>query len=156
MIPRTQIPQQLALEQIAADELTVDPETGCWTTNFKPSNTDGYVQRTGNIGGTRKTVLQHRLYFAAEFGEMAAALTLDHLCRDRACCNPQHLEAVDQRTNVLRGEGQAAKHAAATHCPQGHAYVGENLYLPPRGGRACRACVREAGAQYRAKRRTTA
>ncbi len=63
-------------------------------------------------------------------------MQLDHLCRVRCCINPDHLEVVTQRENILRGNGTAAVHAKKTHCPQGHEYS----YRDKRGRRVCRIC----------------
>lgn len=74
-------------------------------------------------------------------------IVVDHKCRLRACCNPDHLEAVHEIVNVLRGESPAAKHARRTHCPSGHEYTPENTYVWRRGNRSmrcCRACRRAA------------
>lgn len=65
---------------------------------------------------------------------------MDHLCRNRACCNPHHLEPVDNRTNLMRGDTHAAHNAAKTHCVRGHEFTEANTYVVPRGGRACRKC----------------
>lgn len=76
-------------------------------------------------------------------GPVASGLTIDHLCRVRDCCNPEHLEPVTHRENLLRGDTVSARNVAKTHCPQGHPYSGENLILrhyPNRVGRVCRAC----------------
>jgi len=58
----------------------------------------------------------------------------------RARSNPLHLEAVTQRENILLGVGASARNAAKTHCPRGHAYTTDNIYVTKRGGRECRAC----------------
>lgn len=75
----------------------------------------------------------------------------DHLCRNRACVAAAHLEPVTGVENIRRGDaGQAtgARMLAKTHCPQGHPYGGENLYVASNGDRHCRACQCE-----RARRR---
>lgn len=75
-------------------------------------------------------------------GPIPEGLVIDHLCRNRGCVNPDHLEAVTQRENILRGEGLAAANARKTHCPKGHPYSGENLYVVPSSGRRqCRICA---------------
>ena len=71
---------------------------------------------------------------------------VDHLCRNRGCVNPSHLEAVTHKVNVLRGEAVTAANAVKTHCIRGHEFSTENTYWrPDRTGRQCRACryVRE-------------
>jgi len=71
-------------------------------------------------------------------------LTIDHLCRVRHCVNPDHLEPVTMRTNLLRGEGFTAINAVKTHCKNGHPFDDENTYWTRPGDRACRACNRIA------------
>jgi hypothetical protein len=78
---------------------------------------------------------------------------LDHLCRNRACIAPAHLEPVSHRENVLRGTSVSALAAAKTHCPQGHPYSQENTYLRPNGHRKCRTCKREGDRRRAARQR---
>lgn len=62
-----------------------------------------------------------------------------------ACVNPDHLEPVTQSENLLRAEGVGKGNTRKTHCPQGHPYSGDNLYLAPsRPNRMCRACRRQS------------
>jgi len=83
-----------------------------------------------------------RLIYALERGEFDNALVIDHLCRNRWCVNPWHMEPVTGVENVLRGVGPAATHARETHCKRGHPFTEENTY-PNHNGRGCRACKRE-------------
>lgn len=101
-------------------------------------NNRGY----GTFGDGVRAVLAHRWSYEHHHGPIPAGLELDHLCRNRACVNPAHLEPVTHRTNLLRAESGPARNGAKTHCPDGHPYAGDNLYLPPSGGRACRTCIR--------------
>jgi Flp pilus assembly pilin Flp len=92
-------------------------------------------------------VLAHRASYEAYVGPIPEGLTIDHLCRVRACVKPAHLEAVTMRENVLRGIGPAAIHARQTHCKRGHLLAGEHVYQSPEGHRRCRTCQLEAHAE---------
>jgi len=83
----------------------------------------------------------HRLAYTEMVAEIPAGLQLDHLCRNRACVRPDHLEPVTGRVNLLRGETFTAANVAKTHCPRGHEYAGENMRVDG-GHRTCRACER--------------
>jgi CxxC motif-containing protein len=88
-------------------------------------------------------------------GPVPEGLVLHHRCGNRACCNLDHLEVTDNRTNTLLGNGCFARCARATHCPRGHEYAGENLYVRDGKYRGCRACdrIRGAAAYLRKKER---
>jgi hypothetical protein len=83
----------------------------------------------------------HRIAYELMRGAVPEGAHLDHLCRNRACVNPWHLEPVSQRVNVLRGVGATATNARKTHCRYGHAFTTENTRTY-RGGRKCRTCGR--------------
>lgn len=117
-------------------------DTGCWHLN-KSVNRNGYAQLTWRENGKLSNTA-HRLAYTALVGPIPDGLVLDHLCRNRRCVNPAHLEVVTQRVNILRGEGQAAANATKTHCPKGHPYTVENTWVSRTGSRTCRACKTEA------------
>jgi hypothetical protein len=81
-----------------AKKVVVDEATGCW-------NWTGGIDSHGYSVASRsgKTVSGHRLSYELHVGQIPDDRELDHLCRNRRCVNPQHLEAVDRRTNILRG-----------------------------------------------------
>lgn len=98
-------------------------------------------------------VLAHRWAWENAHGRpVPKGLDLDHLCRNRACVNPDHLEPVTRRVNTLRGVGPTAINAEKAECPSGHPYSGSNLYVNPYGGRECRACSRESARRHRARK----
>lgn len=121
------------------DRSIPEPMTGCWFWTGS-LNTCGY----GQIYIDGRMPHAHRAAYEAVYGKVPPGLELDHLCRVRSCVNPDHLEAVTHRTNVLRGESVSARCAAITHCPVGHPYAGENLYTRTSdGARLCRQCHRD-------------
>lgn len=100
--------------------------------------------------------MAHRLSYAAHLCAIPAGLTLDHLCRVRACCNPEHLEVVTGRENTLRGVGLTAGYARQTHCLLGHELDGANLQIRATGWRTCRACQIQRSKDYRQRQRVLA
>lgn len=87
-----------------------------------------------------KYVAAHRFAFESAQRPVPDGYELDHLCRTPACVNPEHLDVVSHRENMLRGETFAAEQARRTHCPQGHALAGSNL-IRYRDHRQCRECT---------------
>ena len=78
-------------------------------------------------------------------------LSVDHLCRNRRCVTPEHLEPVTNRENILRGNGATARHARQTHCKRGHPLVGKNLQATRlrNGERICVACKNDRNSRNR-------
>lgn len=100
--------------------------------------------------------LVHRVVYMALIGSIPEGLTLDHLCRNRLCVNPTHLEPVTNKENILRGEAFSAKFARRDCCAHGHPFTEENTYrYVYKGidqGRICRTCHRERERRYRRRR----
>lgn len=111
----------------------------CWEwTGTRRSN--GY----GAFKPTETTQqLAHRYAWELLRSPIPAGLVIDHLCRNRACVNPDHLEVVTLGENTRRGFGISTWNRLKTHCPQGHPYSVENTYIHPKGSRICRICIRE-------------
>ena len=129
------------------DKVQPDPLSGCWLwTACRQAS--GY----GKYGIGNKVFYAHRLAYEDANGPIPDGLEIDHLCRTPACVNPEHLEAVTHRENLLRGDGFAGAQARQTHCKRGHAFDAENTSVDKLGERACRTCIR-AGDRRRWRRR---
>lgn len=130
------------------NKYVVNATTGCWEWQRAITNGYGVVQ---DLRAHRQTQA-HRAVYELHHGPIPEGMTLDHLCRNRACVNPNHLEPVSRGENVLRGEGHAAVNARKTHCKRGHEFTPENSYYAPNGkGKRCRECfktLRRKGGPY--------
>lgn len=125
--------------KVNKDGPVLNPELGhCWEWTACLASKSRY----GLFFTPGRTGVAHRFAYEWLVGPIPDGLTLDHLCRNRACVNPAHLEPVLPRTNVLRGVGVTAHNAAKTHCKRGHPLTPENVYYR-KGGRQCRLCNRE-------------
>lgn len=128
-------------------------ENGClvWTGVLDPH---GY----GKIKSGGRGYSTHRIAWTWFNGrEIPKGMTVDHLCRNRACCNPVHLDICTPGENALRSPMTLPSiHKAKTHCPQGHPYAGENLIVNNKGNRWCRACGIEHKRAYRARKAVAA
>jgi hypothetical protein len=126
-------------------KIRIDEASGCWIWQGA-STSGGYgVIRFRRTPGERGTynAPTHRVSYLIHVGPIPEGLVLDHLCRVRLCCNPDHLEPVTNRENILRGVSPSARNAHMTHCDYGHPLAGANLYIKPgRGDRACLVCKR--------------
>lgn len=129
-------------------------ERGCWVFSPPARNGYGYIGVT-NEDGSKRNVLTHRLAYETIVGPIPVGLEIDHLCRNRACCNPDHLEPVTRSVNTLRGDSPALarqRRLSRTHCKNGHPFEGDNLRLTPKGVRMCVTCRREKGREHDRRR----
>ncbi|TMD08313.1 MAG: HNH endonuclease [Chloroflexi bacterium] len=122
--------------------ISPEPNSGCWLWT-------GARFQHGDYGAVRwngRAAYAHRVVYELAREPIPPGLTLDHLCRVRACVNPAHLEAVTMYTNAMRGVGVGARKARQVVCPRGHVYdVLDGL------GRRCSICRNETGRQRRAR-----
>lgn len=120
---------------------------GCW--EWMASRThEGY----GRVRWQRRNANAHRVVYELLVAPIPNGLTIDHLCRNRWCVNPAHLEPVPLRENIARGRGVGVLNAAKTHCKHGHEFTPENTYTNVKDGkRHCRECGRQANRRSRAR-----
>lgn len=123
-----------------------DPDTGCW-------NWTGYLNPSGygqwKSGGIQ--TLTHRVMYALRYGPIPVqargsmdAPVVDHVCRNRRCCNPAHLRLISQGENTLCGEANSAKNARKTHCKNGHQLPETKNKFGQRVCKICRAAYERA------------
>lgn len=127
------------LPKNVSSKIIIPTNSGCWEWNAAKTNGYGVVQHNGRVQRA------HRVVYECLIGPIADGLELDHLCCNRGCVNPHHLEPVTGTVNILRGNSMSARHARQTQCKRGHDLSVENVYLRKRGDkveRFCRACAR--------------
>lgn len=128
-----------------------EPNSGCWLWTHRVTG-EGYAMYWN--WPTKQWRIAHRHAYLTFVGPIPEGLHLDHLCRVRCCVNPDHLEPVTPLVNTRRSTA-GWQNRAKTHCPRGHPYAGDNLFMRPRRDgqeRHCRTCAREATRKSRAKR----
>jgi hypothetical protein len=121
------------------DRLSIAGSSECWEWKGRLNNA-GYGMVWRRKGERPRTVLVHRFVYELVRGPIPSDRQIDHLCRNRACGNPQHMELVTSRENTLRGEGPTAQNARKTHCIHGHEFTPENTIWEKKG-RKCRMCA---------------
>ena len=114
-----------------------EPNSGCWlwAGTVTPAGYGQITLRKQNFGA-------HRLVYQLHGGVIPEGLQLDHKCKVRCCVNPEHLEPVTMRENILRGDGPFAINKRKTHCKRGHEFAPPNVRIKKGKFRACIACER--------------
>ena len=129
-------------------KFAVDEKTGCWL--WVGARTP---RRSGLWYGVFNHVYAHRIAYELHKGPIPKGLVIDHWCSIGLCVNPSHLQAVTQAENChwTAMRGRSGPRRQPTHCPHGHPYAGDNLYLHKGVHRMCRTCVRENTRRWRVK-----
>jgi hypothetical protein len=117
-------------------------DSGCWEWT-------GALDRLGygQVHWQGRRQRAHRAVYEATGNVIPDGLELDHLCRNKRCVNPSHLEPVTHSENLRR------HYATVTECPQGHPYDDANTYITSSGKRRCRTCRTNQQRQRRARKR---
>lgn len=127
-----------------------EPNSGCWL--WIATNRGGY----GRVKFRGRLCEAHRVSWVLYRGDLPDNLDIDHKCRNRCCVNPDHLEPVSHRINVLRGVAPTAVNAAKTRCVNGHEFSRENTIETVSAAgtvyRKCRECGRKRSREYMRRR----
>ena len=116
-----------------------------------------WLWTSANIGGkykyghftvNYKQVYAHRLSYELLVGQIPPNMTIDHLCNNKLCVNPEHMEVVTLQENIRRRDPFNRKYTKKTHCKRGHEFNEENTYYY-KNSRNCRKCLNIATKKYR-------
>lgn len=126
-----------------------DLQESCWTVPQKLT-AQGYVR----VKVKGKLVYLHRLTYETFIGKIPDGLVIDHLCKERSCCNFNHLEVVTLAENTRKGDAWLFN-KSKTHCPQNHQYSEDNTYYRKDGKRHCKTCRRIRQREFMQNKRLT-
>ena len=97
------------------------------------------------------SIAAHRFAYELSNGAIPPGLTIDHLCGVTLCVNPEHLEAVTLRVNILRSNAVSGLNSRKRLCSYGHALLGTNLVIDNTGRRQCHICINRRAQESRAR-----
>lgn len=119
----------------------------CWLWATTAVDGGGYGVFGRRIEPRGRTVMfkAHRVMYEDKYGEVPNGTELDHLCRQSLCINPDHLEPVTHKENVLRGLSPPAQKARQETCLKGHPFRDRRT---KRGNRVCLSCKAERQRKY--------
>jgi hypothetical protein len=140
------------LDRLAANSQE-DPETGCVVWQLALTKA-GYARI--EMAPEKRKVFVHRIVYELNVGPIPEGMVIDHLCRNRACINYEHLEVVTIRENTLRGEGASAENAKKIECRNGHEFTDDNIqWVKGKYGpeRRCKECTREVRRRGKEKKK---
>ena len=128
-------------------------KSNCWQW-LAGKSSHGYGYITESKGGIKRHFSAHRLAFEWNVGAIDSDKQIDHLCRNRACVNPTHLEQVTIKENLHRSPiAPAALNSRKLCCHKGHSLLDVNVYINSKGSRICKTCSREKALSYYYKKR---
>lgn len=139
-VPRTKAP---LIERIMR-RVIKHADSGCW--EWVGATTQGGYAHILEGGRGSENLTVHRYLFELRFGKVPNELDLDHLCHNRQCVNPEHLEPVTRSENLRRGDNAKVRREfgmSRTHCAHGHELSPDNVLFVRKYKRACRTCNRE-------------
>ena len=124
----------------------------CWLWQLA-TNAKGYARSRlpSRFNPAGRALFIHRVSYERAIGPIPDGLVIDHLCRNRSCLNPAHLEPVTPLENQRRGRRN--QHSGITHCKWGHELTAENVYLCVAGKRQCVICTFKRTRESRARRK---
>lgn len=127
------------------DKFTIGDDCWEWTAGTLSKGYGSFMRED------QTTVGAHVFAYETFVGPIPEGMEPDHLCRNRLCVRPGHLEAVTRRENVRRGDSPAGINARRDECVNEHPFDEVNTYIRPNGNRACRICRTAARRRHEAK-----
>ena len=124
-------------------------DNGCWEWRGFINPKTGY----GQFWVNGKDMLSHRFSYEMFNGIIPSKLVVDHICKNRKCVNPFHLDLTTRVDNVQRGHNEIANNKLKQFCPDGHPYDSKNTYYTKIGYRHCRKCDQQRGRIKNVKRK---